>query len=156
MGGENMSTRSVESITDNYTKGRTARFRKWLVSGPDLAALENPNTPTSTAVIPDDEKIILVGDGTLGSDSDAASQVTAGLIEIPKDPSQADTVPSGRAAWWIGDEGTKARIDLRRLLSAPADAQFQIRRASTILGPVKIRRAVDKTEKTPLKTELGY
>ena len=91
---------------------------KWLVSGNEfrtpanqitpgaqtyaLDASGNPTDPASAAV--------LVGRNSIGSPSAETVQryVSAPLVSIQTGSDK----PTGRYAWWIGDEGVKARINL--------------------------------------------
>ena len=106
-----------QTIADTYTPGREKRFRRWLVSGTDTVALKKIAAPkTGTMLLDDKTSILLVGKGSAGAtdlspdDPASAQQVRAGLIELPRSTGQKFT--SGAYAWWVGDEGVKARINL--------------------------------------------
>ena len=73
---------------------------RWLVSG------VNPE-PGSAG-----DEIMLVGPNTAGPIS--AGHVRVALMDLETDdPEGTGTVTAGRYAWWVGDEGVKARGNLR-------------------------------------------
>ena len=123
----NPRTGGTESIDDTYTSGRESRFQQWLVSGPGPAELAALDTAKSSTAIPTEDRIELVGAGTLGSAATAENIVTAGLVDLP--PASLPGNPAGRVAWWIGDEGVKANLATARPHEAaddPATAGFQL------------------------------
>ncbi len=71
-------------------------FLGWLASGANQATGGPPGT---------DDRIVLLGPGSLGGSKDPALQVQVPMhvINIPKH--------KGRFAWWVADEGTKAKIN---------------------------------------------
>jgi hypothetical protein len=81
-----------------YQKGRSSRFRSWLVSGGDAAMLENPDLAKTG--VAGDQSIELVGTGTLGTQAADDQKVIA-----PKVP-----MPGGAYGWWVGGENQKARF----------------------------------------------
>jgi len=92
----------------------------WLVSGNETSAPGAPAiTPALEAATVDasgnptapDRAVVLVGRGSAGTGS-ADQFVAAPLVDIgPAAGSQL----AGRYAWWVGDEGVKARIDMRNV-----------------------------------------
>lgn len=77
-------------------------FLGWLVSSPTLLdALSD-----ASGALPA-ESIELVGEGTVGS-SDPNDRVSAPLVPVV----DGDSNPIGEFAYWIGDEGVKAKFDL--------------------------------------------
>lgn len=88
-------------------------FRRWLVSVPTGKDPLNLNLPKDSSFNPNppsgiisSDMVTLVGKGTLGPG--ATNEVLAGKI-------LADTDKAGReghCAWWVGDEGVKAKITL--------------------------------------------
>lgn len=84
-----------------YTKTPEAQFEGWLVSGAD----EDPENSDSTSISLD-TSVTLVGAGTAGSV--VREHVSVPLVEV------VSAVPNmtGRYAWWVGDEGVKARGNL--------------------------------------------
>ncbi|MGJ8723913.1 MAG: hypothetical protein ACSHYB_05095 [Roseibacillus sp.] len=109
----------------------------WLVSGNETVNFESstdatdfgkittppssvPYSPTDSSpglgsgnsllTINDTRAALLVGGGSTDSSANTTSLVAAPIVEI-KD--SQDTAVKGGYAYWIGDEGVKARIDLR-------------------------------------------
>jgi hypothetical protein len=80
---------NADGIRDTYGAGRTSRFRRWLVSHPDQAALSKSDTVSQTAV----EAATMVG---------STGDVEA--VRVPKVP-----VRDGAFSWWIAGENQKAR-----------------------------------------------
>ena len=106
-----------QTIADTYTPGREKRFRRWLVSGLDEKVRRQLAAPKVGTVSFDGKNSVrLVGKGTAGdrdvSKDDTASsrEVRAGLVALPKEAPQKFS--PGAYAWWVGDEGGKARINL--------------------------------------------
>ncbi len=103
-----------------YTKTPSPAHLQWLVSGNESAA-NSPLKPSAQqfsvsadgSVSDSGAGVLLVGPGTAGGNTtNAADQfVVAPYVEVAD---ATGTKPAGRYAWWIGDEGVKARIDLRR------------------------------------------
>jgi hypothetical protein len=111
---------SIIPETDIFTKTPSVVLQKWLISGNEPLSAGAMITPASAdyAVKPDgsvgdaSKAVVLVGRGSVGeaSAADLDRYVVAPLVSIAKKPDQ----PEGRYAWWVGDEGGKARIDMRR------------------------------------------
>lgn len=106
-----------QTIADTYTPGREKRFRRWLVSGANSAMLKTMAAPkTGTMILDEKTSALLVGKGSAGAtdvgtdDPASARLVHASLVELPVSTGQK--VASGAYAWWVGDEGVKARINL--------------------------------------------
>lgn len=72
------------------------KFRGWLVSG----ANGGVGGPEGT-----NERISMVGSGSLGGGSNPERLVEVPMFEIN------DSTNRGRVAWWVSDEGTKAKIN---------------------------------------------
>ncbi len=108
--------------TEIYTKTPSPTLLQWLVSGNETSATPK-NTPASGAfsvaadgsVSDPKTSVLLVGPGTVDSTSATAadSYVTAPLVEI-SNAASSGSGSQGRYAWWIGDEGVKARINMVR------------------------------------------
>ena len=82
---------------DPETPGsRVPSFRGWLASGAN-AALGGPQGTS--------DRLLLVGPGSLGGTSNAADEVRVPMHKVAN-PSRPD-----RFAWWISDEGVKAKIN---------------------------------------------
>lgn len=102
-----------------YTKTPSPTHLQWLVSGNEVSATPR-NTPASSSMSVSSDgsvsdpatSVLLVGPGSVGAGSATAADnyVAAPLVEI-----SAATAPGaesqGRYAWWIGDEGVKAKFN---------------------------------------------
>ena len=114
--------------TQIYTKTPGASNVKWLISGNETNAATNNHTPASAlagvagngAVANPASAAILVGRNTVGAPADETldSYVAAPMVGIEIDGKGGKS--RGRYAWWIGDEGVKARIDLPLAARDPA------------------------------------
>jgi hypothetical protein len=78
---------------------KDGKFRSWLVSGPDPAAVATPGFAAQPAASP----VTLWGEGSLGPQAPATHQVRAGRIPLAS--------PAGSVAWAVLDEGLKARVN---------------------------------------------
>jgi hypothetical protein len=72
------------------------KLRSWLASGSNEA---NGGPPGTT------EEVRLLGEGSLGGSADPDLQVEVPMHRVD------DSSSPGRIAWWIADEGTKAKIN---------------------------------------------
>lgn len=107
--------------TTIYTRTPTPAFRKWLVSGNQGSATGNSDfTPATSSLavgssgsIDIDSGVVLVGKGSVGESSanSVDRYVTAPIVKIEAEGTSA-RYPAGRQAWWIGDEGVKAKINM--------------------------------------------
>ncbi len=119
--------------TTIYTRTPTARHRKWLISGNETNLGTNAFTPANKAFalkqdggVSDSRKaVVLVGKGTAGDPApDTLDRyVSAPLVEIADDSPSAKN-PAGRQAWWIGDEGVKAKLNLSTPFNNQGDATY--------------------------------
>lgn len=96
---------------DYYDKSK--KFRKWLVSAPNGSdPLANPTRVLDTPKVPgltDANSVILVGQGTVRPRAGGEkTEVRAWL----RDGDVDNAGRQGRYAWWVGDEGVKARLNL--------------------------------------------
>lgn len=99
----------------------------WLVSGNETVVVDDAKekrpgvwSPTSSHVSPTggDDGAVLVEANTAGTD--VLQHVVAPLVDIaiPEgtvpgfDPTSTASIRVGRYAWWVGDEGVKARVNL--------------------------------------------
>jgi hypothetical protein len=106
--------------TEIFTITPSPVLTKWLISGNEGRTLADQITPASQAHalnangdLPDPQTTaLLAGRNSIGSPSAANLQryVSAPLVPIRL----RDSKLSGRYAWWIGDEGVKARINLAK------------------------------------------
>ncbi len=105
-----------------YTQTPVPKLLQWLVSGNETNQLASSNptfTPASTvaalnssgAVGSATQAVVLAGTNTVGSASlNTNHYVSAPLVAIAKSTATG-TQPSGRYAWWVGDEGVKAKFN---------------------------------------------
>lgn len=103
-----------------YTKTPSPTHIQWLVSGNEISAspVYNPSSQAMTvssdgSVSDPKTTVLMVGPGTAGGGlaNDSDNFVAAPYVEVA---APAGSALAGRYAWWIGDEGVKARIDMRR------------------------------------------
>ncbi|MGJ8634841.1 MAG: hypothetical protein ACSHX7_13070 [Luteolibacter sp.] len=96
-----------------YSKTPSATVSKWLVSGNETNSVFSPDD-SRFAVGQDgslqnpDEAILLAGENTLGNGS-VEGYVAVPSLEISSVTGQGS---DGRYAWWVSDEGMKARINV--------------------------------------------
>ncbi len=102
-----------------YTKTPSPTHLQWLVSGNELSATPqftpaaNAFSVSADGAVADPEKaVLMVGPGSVGDTSSAAADnyVAVPLVEIAANGPAATATP-GRYAWWIGDEGVKAKFN---------------------------------------------
>lgn len=101
--------RDSDGVMENhkpYDENRNREaFRRWLVSGgpeqvEDLQFVESS--------LPADASIEMVGAGTVGSMN------TSEFVRVPvTELKDAKGASRGRIAWWVGDEGVKAKVNLK-------------------------------------------
>lgn len=118
-----------------YTKHPSATGVQWLISGNELeATTPQKHTPStqliglgSNGTVADSSKsVVLVGTSTVGpaTATNINNFVAAPLVPISiPNPLGGDSL--GRYAWWIGDEGVKARINRAAPTSANDAATYQ-------------------------------
>lgn len=112
------NTATTDPLLMSFTKTPSARIVQWLVSGDPSAPGTLPSA-SNYAVSPSGQvndptrAVILAGSNTVGGGTDR--YVVAPLVNI-KAPNS--TNPAGRYAWWVGDEGVKARINQPKTLIA--------------------------------------
>jgi len=103
-----------------YTRTPSPTFVQWLVSGNGGRAASPAVTPASPSVAvgkdgsTHDATAVLVGRGSVGAPGSADNlerYVSAPILPIAA-PAGSTPKALGRYAWWIGDEGVKARINL--------------------------------------------
>ncbi|MEI6606160.1 MAG: pilus assembly PilX N-terminal domain-containing protein [Verrucomicrobiota bacterium] len=90
----------------NYGGEKTKRFRRWLVSNTDHAAVESRDFAASEW---SGKTIELVGNNALGGKVTASAKVVAGLVPVVRNGKA-----EGAYAWHVADESQKARINLYR------------------------------------------
>ncbi len=125
---------SLNPGLDIYTKTPSPQFLQWLVSGNEVTA--NSVKPDTTLYGVDsngksklDPKnqpyaVVLAGPATVGaaSSSTLSRYVSAPLVNIIKPGS---TAIAGRYAWWVGDEGVKAKYNITPSASSNAVATYK-------------------------------
>ena len=116
--------------TQIYTKTPGATNVRWLISGnevgPSTTDVYNPSSvlaavSASGSVADANKAALLVGPNTAGpaAPSTIDNYVAAPLVEVQIDqPTGGQT--RGRYAWWIGDEGVKAKINVPQKLTDPS------------------------------------
>lgn len=110
-----------------YTKTPSASNVRWLISGNEANPGTNLHEPSSelagvssNGTLADPSKAaLLVGRNTVGAPAADTIEryVAAPMVNIEIEGAGGKT--RGRYAWWIGDEGVKARIDLPPVASDP-------------------------------------
>lgn len=129
----------------------------WLVSGSELADATSAPTPADTIASVDGEggvsdpkkAVVLVGANTVGPASNNLDHfVAVPLINILRKTGDA---PSGSYAWWIGDEGVKARLNSPAPYGADQLATYEI-----LNSPHRGWETVEELQNYPLPgSELG-
>ncbi|MFK7849957.1 MAG: hypothetical protein AB8D78_03165, partial [Akkermansiaceae bacterium] len=116
------------TIQDTYSKGRSAMFRRWLLSLPE-GMESNLDLPKTLAGLDSSKLVTLLGEGTTGIDpenpqpGDELDKVTqAYLIDVGE---------SGRHAWWIGSENQRAKVKLAEQSRDLAAAEWESSQGNT-------------------------
>ncbi len=118
-----------------YTKTPSATGVQWLISGNELDnSTPQAYTPASTSValssdgqVPDKTTaVVLVGTHSVGAPSASTidNYVTAPMVGVTVPNPHGGDSP-GRYAWWIGDEGVKARFNRAAPAPAAENATYQ-------------------------------
>jgi len=104
---------------DRERTASDSRLLGWLVSGNEGRALSDAaylGPRSAWIVAAPDPRVPLVGPGTLGipARNEGTLAVPSGRVELPSVafPSSQPGLVTGRYAWWVGDEGVKARVNL--------------------------------------------
>lgn len=153
------------SAIDLPTLARSPQLVSWLVSGNENMAENTPNfSPSDMASLPDpsaDSNVVwLVNDKTVEFTGTPGPTNPDLRIRLPRQPIRsaqvagfADQQTVGHYAWWVGDEGIKARINLRdpHVTDAPKRVQsFQTVRPDQITGLDTLSSLIN----TPLQDNL--
>jgi hypothetical protein len=105
-----------------FTKTPSPFRLQWLVSGNEISTTPAFTPASSTCTLQEDGSVadsktavVLVGEGTVGSPSalTLGNYVSAPLVDISVTNSSGRK-SNGRYAWWVGDEGIKAKINTSR------------------------------------------
>ena len=103
------SSSTENSIAGTYAAGRGKMFRRWLLSLPDVATEENPQSPVPSNHANDKDWVALVDTGSLGTSTTPDRITRAYLTKVVN-----KNVTTGKYAWWVGGENQKARIDMAK------------------------------------------
>jgi Tfp pilus assembly protein PilX len=111
---KNSNTTSTAG-TEIYTKTPSPSIVQWLISGSDASSTGPTILPSdgkyavsaSGKVSNPEEAVILAGEKTVGA-SATDRYVVAPVLEMTDKNSKVN----GRFAWWVGDEGVKAKINI--------------------------------------------
>jgi len=108
--------------TEIYTKTPSPTLLQWLVSGNESLTGSNSLTPAATScalaasgkVSDSKTAVVLVGANSVGSAATNLTRfVSVPMVNLSTSKSNGPASTSGRYAWWIGDEGVKAPINLK-------------------------------------------
>jgi hypothetical protein len=105
---------SKDTPVSIFTKTPSPSLVQWLVSGsPGIVPSDVTYAVGGNGQVSDSTKaVVLVGQYSVGNGA-TDSYVVAPVLAV-MDPKTAK--PVGRFAWWVGDEGVKARINMSRTL----------------------------------------
>ncbi len=98
------------SIQETYDKGRSAMFRRWLISSTDKESTRQINSYKQLSSSEPGKRICLIGSGTLGDGAPRDQYIYADLISMP---SRGQNIT--QYAWWVGGENQKAKINIEEL-----------------------------------------
>lgn len=113
-------------------------FQRWLVSRADPAEarkVDFVSNPMEIKVVGDSydstaaDHAILVGGGSVAQDPDRPT-VIQGVVAQKKSITGGDNQTDGSYAWWVGDEGVKARINQQNVQAEPLFASQGTQRAA--------------------------
>jgi hypothetical protein len=122
--GKNLDAKNLNWASDRERTTGDSRLLGWLVSGNEglpLAAIKYTG-PRTAWTIGAAGRVVLIGSGTIpGASTEGTLVAPTGRVELPlvtlpgpvgASFSGASDVVTGRYAWWVGDEGVKARVNL--------------------------------------------
>lgn len=109
----------VRRISDTYSPGRKAMFRRWLISARDMQLTRRMEAAAQLSNRRPGERICLLGAGTLGKDAPSSHHVYADLLYMPLEHRR-----QGGFAWWVTGENQKAKLAVQHEPAAthPAEA----------------------------------
>ena len=115
--GRNADGKIYDWATDRERTTNDSRLLGWLVSGNEGLPLNvaTYNGPRAIWTVGAAGRVALVGPGTITTAStEGALGAPTGRIELTPVamPGPSTSILTGRYAWWVGDEGVKARINL--------------------------------------------
>lgn len=132
----------------------------WLVSGNEDSTAPQALNPSATIADPssDPSTVWLVHDNSVIADTGANPPDKR--IKLPKQPLKADAVPGlatvtgghtiGHYAWWVGDEGVKARVNLT---DPHANSPDDIERGFSFVASQ--HASIARLDRSASTTELG-
>lgn len=89
-------------------------FKGWLVSSATAVGRVFYDEIKSDASADNDDWVSLVGEGSVNTGAGSSGRVLSERVRVSnKKSGHSGSSPSGHYAWWVGDEGVKARIDLQ-------------------------------------------
>ncbi|MFK7909809.1 MAG: hypothetical protein AB8F34_04320 [Akkermansiaceae bacterium] len=102
-------------IHPSYEADRKDHFLSWLVSLDAMSAEEvdsarNLDLAGQYVPAPNDDAVILVGQGSLGNNPKPEKMIQAPLVSARLKSDSSGTRLSGRYGWWIGDESQKVNV----------------------------------------------
>lgn len=100
------------NVERTYQKGRTSKFRRWLVSHPDPSQLTEPRLAAKGVATP--PMIELVGEGALGKGVASTAHVAVPLVGVK-------STVNGGFAWWVAGDNQRALIRPGRDKAPAAD-----------------------------------
>jgi hypothetical protein len=124
---------SEDADADNVPDGQ---FIDWLVSDP-LGPGGSYNQIQEDTPVGDQDWVSMVGAGSVDPVNDASDVVFAQRIEIPDSAATA----AGHYAWWVGDEGVKARVNQLNIQVEPSFASQGSQRA-----PIDVMEGYDAVD----------
>ena len=111
----------IVSNYSTYSDGKPDVFRNWLVSLPNDTNLDKEEiiNYVRTFDINSKNSVILVGSGSLGTEAEHSEKVYAPKQKLFDNKNNE----TGNYAYWVGDEGVKAKVEPARLTDAKSDLE---------------------------------
>ena len=97
-------------ISETYTPGRRAMFRRWLISCQDESMVRQIDASNQLSRRKPGQRICLLGEGTLGAQTPQSHYVYADLLHMPLERGRR-----GSFAWWVSGENQKAHVAIPRV-----------------------------------------
>lgn len=99
-----------KGMAPTYEEDRADHFRAWLISTRDreqARSIDAARNPLKAVTAPRGESLAvrLLGEGALGEEAEEDEFVGAPLVDLSTHQGR-----TGRFAWWVADESTKARL----------------------------------------------
>ena len=96
-------SKNDQGIASTYSKGRSSKFRRWLISCRDPQMLSQMDSVQALCKRNPETRICLVGEGTLGRSANSNDYIYADLVEMPSGGNNI-----ANFAWWVSGENQKA------------------------------------------------